>query len=440
MSDWIEKPLAQLISPLETGKRPAGGVSAETEGVPSLGGENIDADGKMSYSNVNRILLAYARLLKKGKVKSGDTLINKDGAQTGKVAQYDGRFADAWINEHVFIVRADPNKIDAGYLFYSILDGRAQNQIARRITGSAQPGLNSDFAKAVTLRLPRDINLQAKIAGILQLLDVQIEATEALIAKQEQVRTGLMQDLFTRGVDEHGQLRPPHQEAPQFYHQTQLGWLPKEWDTSSILRYCTESRQAILTGPFGADLGSADFVDDGVPLLRIGNVQDRHLRLDDLLFVSEGKALQLAKYRITPNDLLFARQGATTGRNALASQEVDGALINYHIIRVSLDPTKCNPRFVESMFNSWLITHQIERSKGRGTREGINTQQITSLRFPGPMVAEQNRITAILNEAMAAIEAMKGEIAKLRLQKEGMMQDLLTGKVSVTPLLGAVAA
>jgi type I restriction enzyme S subunit len=175
-------------------------------------------------------------------------------------------------------------------------------------------------------------------------------------------------------------------------------------------------------------------------LLRIGNVQDRHLRLDDLLFVSERKAQQLSKYRITPNDLLFARQGATTGRNALASQKVDGALINYHIIRVSLEPTKCNPRFVESMFNSWLITHQIERSKGRGTREGVNTQQITSLRFPGPEVAEQNRITTTRSEAMAAIEAMKAEIIKLGVQKAGLMQDLLTGKVSVAPLLERAVA
>lgn len=272
------------------------------------------------------------------------------------------------------------------------------------------------------------------------MLDTQIEATEALIAKQERVRAGLMQDLFTRGVDEHGQLRPPRQEAPHLYRQTELGWLPKGWDAGSILRYCTEFRQPILTGPFGADLGSADFVSDGIPLLRIGNVQDRHLRLDDLLFVSERKAHQLSKYRINLNDLLFARQGATTGRNALANQQVDGALINYHIIRVSLDPTRCNPRFIEAMFNSWLITHQIEQSKGRGTREGINTQQITSLRFPGPEVAEQNRIAAILDETMIAIETMKDELTKIHLQKSGLMQDLLTGKISVAPLLESGAA
>jgi type I restriction enzyme S subunit len=85
----------------------------------------------------------------------------------------------------------------------------------------------------------------------LRAIDTQIEATRALIAKQERVRAGLMQDLFTRGVDEHGQLRPSPEEAPNLYHQTELGWLPKGWGTGSILRYCTEYRQPILTGPFG---------------------------------------------------------------------------------------------------------------------------------------------------------------------------------------------
>ena len=60
-------------------------------------------------------------------------------------------------------------------------------------------------------------------------MDVQIEATEALIAKQERLRAGLMQDLFTRGVDENGELRPPREEAPHLYHETEIGWLPKGW-------------------------------------------------------------------------------------------------------------------------------------------------------------------------------------------------------------------
>src|SRR5690606_31046221 len=111
----------------------------------------------------------------------------------------------------------------------------------------------------------------------------------------------------------------------------------------------------ILTGPFGAQLGAGDFVDSGVPVLRIGNVQWGYLDLENLLHVTSTKADSLARFRIHVGDLLFARQGATTGRNALADERADGFLINYHIIRVALDHEKCHPVFLYSVFNSPVV-------------------------------------------------------------------------------------
>ncbi len=43
-----------------------------------------------------------------------------------------------------------------------------------------------------------------------------------------------MHDLFTRGVDAHGHLRPPYEEAPELYKQSELGWIPKEWEVVSV--------------------------------------------------------------------------------------------------------------------------------------------------------------------------------------------------------------
>jgi type I restriction enzyme S subunit len=117
--------------------------------------------------------------------------------------------------------------------------------------------------------------------------------------------------------------------------------MPKGWRLGSLLDVADPTRQPILTGPFGADLGNDDFVTDGVPVLRIGNVQQGYLDLSDLLFVTDAKAHELERYKVRAGDLLFARQGATTGRNTLATDLVDGYLINYHIIRVALDENRC---------------------------------------------------------------------------------------------------
>ncbi|OHC69488.1 MAG: hypothetical protein A3H93_07205 [Rhodocyclales bacterium RIFCSPLOWO2_02_FULL_63_24] len=267
---------------------------------------------------------------------------------------------------------------------------------------------------------------QQKIVTILTSIDTAIEKTEALIEKYQQIKAGLMHDLFTRGVLPNGQLRPLAASI-----ETKHGTLPRGWRIGSLLEATDPARQPILTGPFGADLSNNDFVDEGVAVLRIGNVQQGHLDLTDLLFVSEWKARSLARYKVKPGDLLFARQGATTGRNALANVEVDGCLINYHIIRVALDHERCSPIFIEAGFSSEIVKRQVERDKGRGTREGINTAQLTGLAFPLAPIDEQRRIANILETHGRTQRAAQLELQKLRRQKLGLMQDLLTGKVPV---------
>ena len=75
---------------------------------------------------------------------------------------------------------------------------------------------------------------QLKIAHILTTVDDLIDRTETLIAKLRAIKQGLMHDLLTRGVDEHGQLRPPREEAPQLYRELAVGWVPREWEAKTI--------------------------------------------------------------------------------------------------------------------------------------------------------------------------------------------------------------
>jgi type I restriction enzyme S subunit len=300
--------------------------------------------------------------------------------------------------------------------------------------GSGLRHLRKSYIKDFRFLAPSDSASQRRIVSILSGIDTAIEKTEALIAKYQQIKAGLMHDLFTRGVLPNGQLRSPDQSV-----QTAFGKIPAEWRLGSILELTDTQRQPILTGPFGADLGNADFVAEGVPVLRIGNVQQGRLDLEDLLYVTPRKATTLSRYRIKEGDLLFARQGATTGRNALADERVEGCLINYHIIRVALDQERCAPLFVEAAFTNEVIKRQIERDKGRGTREGINTAQLTSLAFPIAPVAEQRLIAAILSNHNRLLKATEAELHSLRMEKLGLMQDLLTGKVPVKVGAGGMA-
>jgi type I restriction enzyme S subunit len=273
---------------------------------------------------------------------------------------------------------------------------------------------------------------QERIAAVLDAIDALIAKTEAVIAKFKQIRAGLLHDLLTRGIDANGSLRPPPDQAPHLYKGSPLGKIPREWEVRGVLDMPPTGRQAILTGPFGAQLGQSDFRTHGVPVLRIGNVQSGHVDWADVQHVTNEKATELSRFRVRTGDLLFARQGATTGRNALADKRAEGALINYHIIRVAVDHGLCLPVFLHAMFNCEHTLRQVNRDKGRGTREGINTEQIASIRFALPTVGEQQRSVRCLSEWTTCAERESAAMAKLAALKSGLMSDLLTGRVRVT--------
>jgi type I restriction enzyme, S subunit len=372
-------------------------------------------------------------------LKSGDVMITKDSESPDDIgipAVLTEDIDNLVCGYHLALIRPDPDQVDPTYLAKQLATDRAARYFANSASGSTRYGLSVSAISEIPIPIP-SIGEQTQIAAILSTIDKAIAQTEAIIAKQQRIKAALMQDLLTRGIDEHGNIRSEETHA---FKDSPLGRIPVEWAVGGILDFASRSRQSILTGPFGADLGANDFVDEGKPVLRIGNVQAGFFDLSDLLYVSEKKASELERYKVEPGDLLFARQGATTGRNALADKTVDGFLINYHIIRVAVDPERCVPKFLYAAFNSHVVQNQVDREKGRGTREGVSGEALKCFRLPIPPHTEQERISFVLTQHAAASHAQIETLRKFIKQKTALMQDLLTGKVRVTPLLEATGA
>ena len=132
--------------------------------------------------------------MRTGHLKPSDVLINKDGAQTGKVARYRSEFPEAVINEHLFLLRGT-SAIRQDYLFRIVQSDDTQRTIRSHITGSAQPGLNRSFLKSTWVPLP-PLEEQRRIAVILDSIDETIQATEHVIAKRRMILTGLQESLL----------------------------------------------------------------------------------------------------------------------------------------------------------------------------------------------------------------------------------------------------
>lgn len=410
---WHESDLASVVTTLESGSRPKGGVSAETGEIPSLGGENILQAGGVALSEVKRVPLAFFSRMTKGHLVDGDILINKDGAQTGKVGIYltDG-IGPACINEHLFLIRADKDQICQDFLYYILLSEHGQRQIAAQISGSAQPGLKSDFLKGVTTDIPASLSEQSKIAEILSTVDRAIEQTEALIAKQRRVKTGLMQDLLTSGIDNQGNLRS---ESTSEFRDSPLGRIPVEWEVKRLgdcSEVCNNLRQPISSQiretiqgnyPYYGPTGVLDYINeyrvDGKFML-IGEDGDHFLKF-------------------TNQEMSLLIEGKCNVNN------------HAHILR---GKNNVQTEWLHLFFLHRDITPNLTR-QGAG-RFKLNKAALLELLVAIPTEpSEQNRILTVINTLRQnqsdSIESLK----KLKLQRCGLMLDLLTGRRPVTALM-----
>jgi len=150
---WEVKNLGDVLTALETGKRPRGG--AQEEGIPSIGAESVRGLGKFNYSTTKYVSEEYYQRMPTGKVRPYDVLIYKDGAGAGSFVAMLGEsfpFKDFAINEHVFLLRS--NKVPQIYLFEWMNNDKQKRLMVELAQKSAQPGLNQQDTKAIPILVP----------------------------------------------------------------------------------------------------------------------------------------------------------------------------------------------------------------------------------------------------------------------------------------------
>ncbi len=200
-----------------------------------------------------------------------------------------------------------------------------------------------------------------------------------------------------------------------------LPLLPEGWVWATVDMVGDPHEQPVLTGPFGATLGKEDFVSSGVPVLTIGCLTEDGVSLSKAMYITPEKAHELERYQVRNGDLLFSRM-ATVGRAGVVTERLEGALINYHLMRLRLARNVIDPYFfLAYVQGSQVVSDYVRKVNHGATRDGINTKQLLALPVPIPPFAEQRRIVAeverrlsVAREAEKAVEANLKRIARLR--------------------------
>ncbi len=318
---------------------------------------------------------------------------------------------------------------DAGYFYYALKS--QEDYLKGQTAGSGIPHVDKEILGALSLfncQKPEQI----KIAEILSTVDQAIDQTEALIAKQQRIKIGLMQDLLTRGIDENGNRRS---EETHEFKDSPLGRIPVEWEVKEIQELLADVNPSMRSGPFGSALLKEELMESGIPFLGIDNVLPEEFVPLFKRFVAPKKARQLKKFRVRPRDVMITVMG-TVGRCCMVPDDIGEALSSKHVWTLSFDEKAYSPYLACLQINHapWVLNHFAKDMQG-GIMEAIRSETLRSTPLPVPPLDEMREIESQLRAMSTGLGTNREVLRKLSRLKTGLMQDLLTGKVSVAPLL-----
>lgn len=330
-----------------------------------------------------------------------------------------------WVIDTAYAVVAK-NTVDAKWLYYNLSNYDLES--LNEATGV--PSISRDYLYRISFHstpLPQ----QRKIARILTTVDNLIEKTEALIAKYQAIKQGMMHDLFTRGVDEHGHLRPPYEEAPELYKQSELGWIPKEWSVIPGRHFCHEITKGATPPEMYNEAGLSN-----VPFIRVQNLSfDGTLLFDDqqLFIPAFVHQTSLVRSKVFPGDVLMNLVGPPMGKVSLVPDTYPEWNINQAIAIFRTIDASANVFLSHFLLSQFAFKWFISRAKRTSGQTNLTLEMCRQLPVPNPDdMNERIRITGLLNNADTRLVSENAVLTKLQRLKTGLMQDLLTGRVQVT--------
>lgn len=306
------------------------------------------------------------------------------------------------------------------YLFNSI-------GFERFKSGSGVPTLNRNDAHSFKIVVPSEVKEQIAIATALSDVDDLIKSLEKLITKKEAIKTATMQQLLS------GKTRLPEfairdDGIAKGFKQTELGWIPEDWEIKTVFELAENNRFNFNDGDW---VESEHITNHGIRLLQTGNVGVGHfVDKDNKKYISEHSFIQLNCKLLEVGDLLICRLAEPAGRACIfKGVKEDKAItsVDVTIFRPPLD--NINREFYLHVFSSSDWFDSINEQVGGTTHKRISRSALGSIYVPYPNYKEQTAIANILSDMDSEIQALQKRLDKTYDIKQGMMQQLLTGKV-----------
>ncbi len=392
------------------------------DGIPFVMANNVQ-HGIVDLCNCSYISKKQADTLQKGFSKEGDILLTHK-ATIGNTAIV-GEISTDYImlTPQVTYYRVTNfERLDNRYLRYCMDGDMFQTQLISSSGGGTRAYIGITEQRKLSVVIP-PLKEQTAIANALSDMDALLTELEQLIAKKQAIKTATMQQLLT------GKTRLPqfatytdceHKGQPKGMKPSELGEIPEDWEVEPLgallsenPKYGINAAAVPLSGNLPVYIRITDISEDGYfkPTKKVGV----NSPFSDM-------------YKLKLGDIVLARTGASVGKSYLY-QENDGELVFAgFLIKISPDQKRLSSEFLSHFLKTNQYWNWVTVNSMRSGQPGINSNQYKSLQLALPKIHEQNAIANILSDMDAEIQALEQRLAKTRQIKQGMMQELLTGK------------
>jgi len=319
-----------------------------------------------------------------------------------------------WVCSTGFSVLRSKNLWTNKFIFYHLFFKIIMKQIESFITGSNYPAINSSDVKSLKIPLPL-LPEQKKIAKILSTWDEVIEKLNSYIEAKKKLKKALMQKLLT------GKQRFKEFVIRDSYKKTELGWIPEDWEVKRL----GESCELLKDGTHSSHIDVEP--SQGLPLLSAKDINNGKIFFSqESRHISEVDFKQIHKsYFLSDGDILLTIV-ASIGRVAVVENYERNYTIQRSIAVIRLRKQFYN-YFYFYFFQCLYFQKELIQRSNASAQAGVYLGELSKIKIPLPPLPEQKKIAEILSKADEEIDLLNQELEKLKIQKKGLMQKLLTG-------------
>ncbi len=367
MNDWINSTVEEVTEYQKAGGTPLATNSTYYGGdIPFVVIEDITKSSRFlettaktinNYGLINSAawLIQEPHILYSMYATVGKPIINKISCAT---------------NQAIIALKVN-EKIEQEFLYYQLLFIRPS--VYKFTAQTTQSNLNAGIVKRLPISYPKNKAIQKKISLVLSTIDRTIAKTEALIEKYQQIKAGLMHDLFTRGIGADGKLRSPREVAPELYKNSAISWIPKEWKAIRLKDILENSGGHLQTGPFGSQLHAHEYTFEGVPFVMPQNINDGKIKEREIARILESRAQSLYRHRLKIGDIIIARRGELS-RAASISKIEQGWVCGSGCFILRLGGSNLDARFFSHIYRNEMVQRQVVGLAVGSTMPSLNNR------------------------------------------------------------------